>query len=58
MTKHQMIDELIRAGLSPGQACYMWPILVRCVAKWIVERTGLLPVQPEDLMRQWQEDMA
>lgn len=58
MTKYQLFEELEKLGITPGQCCAMWPVISRFFARWIIDRPGLLPVQPEDLMRMWQEEAA
>lgn len=55
VNRHELFAELERWGLTPGQVCVMWPVISRFVDKFIVGRPGLLPVQPEDLAKQWRE---
>lgn len=53
--RHALFDELEGRGLTPGQIATMWPSLSRFVAKFLIGRPGLLPVQPEDLLAEWRE---
>lgn len=53
--RHALFAELERWGITPGQVCVMWPVISRFVEQFIVGRDGLLPVQPEDLAKQWRE---
>jgi len=43
---------------NPDKPEVYWPFVVEFVAGWIVNRPGLLPVQPEDLAHLWHEAQA
>lgn len=40
------------------QAWGVLPVVVEFVADWIVDRPGLLPVQPEGLASAWRKEMT
>jgi hypothetical protein len=57
MTKDAAIDA-IADEIGTTNAEKAWPVVVEMFARWIEDRPGLLPVQPEDLSRQLREEMT